>query len=99
LTYQLPGAQDDRDEALRLGGLRRLVDEDGLELGLGEARVAGAHARAAHHVRGAEQLALALALQRPVALLVRRAQLARLVLQLLQLLQLRLPKQATSGRV
>ena len=43
-------AEDERDEALGLGGLRRLVDQDGCEAVARDAVVASARARAADDV-------------------------------------------------
>lgn len=86
--YELPAAEHDGYHALGLGGLCALVDEHRLELELGEARITRAHARAAYDVGVAQQLALALAFERAVALLVRRGQLAGFVFELLEFLQL-----------
>jgi len=47
----LLGAHDERDEGLRLGGLRRLVQQHLAEPEVGQARVAAPDARRAHDVR------------------------------------------------
>ena len=86
---ELLGAKHHRHHALGLGRLHALVDEDRVELLALQPRVARAHASAADHVGRLHQLPLGAFLQHPIALFIHRRQLTRLVLQLLQLVQLR----------
>lgn len=72
----------------RFGGLGRLVDQDGPKLELAQSRIASPDTGAADDVRGAENLLLARADEGLVLSLVVRAQLALLVLELDELLQL-----------
>jgi len=88
--HELPCAAHHRNQALGLGGLRRLVDQHVAEREARQPWVAGTDARRADHLRVAENLALDRTLQRLELLLVARRQLALFVLELLQLLQLAL---------
>jgi hypothetical protein len=86
--HHLLGTVHQRDEALGLRGLRRLVHQHLAKAKVGQARVAGAHAGGADDVGVLQDLALGGPLERLVLAFVGRAQLAQLVLELLQLAQL-----------
>ena len=86
--HELLRAEHDRDEALGLRRLRRLVDEHLPEAHRVDARVAGGRARAADDVRRLKDLALGGALELVVLFLVGLRELAQLLLEHPQLVQL-----------
>ena len=83
--HHLLGARDEGDEALGLRRLRGLVHEYRPEPKLRQARVPRPRARRADDVRRLQDVQLQALRQRPVPPLVLGAQLAELVLELLQL--------------
>ena len=87
--HHLLRAHDERDEALGFRRLRALVHEHLAEAKVRQPRVAGADGGYAHDVRRGDNLPFDLALQPLVSPFVVAAQLAELVLELLQLLELR----------
>mmetsp|Transcript_9039 Transcript_9039/g.36954 ORF Transcript_9039/g.36954 Transcript_9039/m.36954 type:complete len:402 (-) Transcript_9039:474-1679(-) len=84
----LLGTRYERDEALRLGGLRVLIDEHVAETEVGQPRVACAHACAAYHISGLQHLALGRFQQRAILFFVLLAELAGLHFELAELSQL-----------
>ena len=86
----LLGAHDERDEAFRFRRLRALVHEHLAEAKVRQPRVPRADGGYANHVRGGDDLALNLTLQTLMPPLVVAAELAEFILELLQLLKLRL---------
>ena len=86
--HELLGAEHHGDQALDLGGLRGLVDQDLPEAEVREAHVPGPDARGADHVGVLEDLALREAPQGVVLLLVGGRELPELVAELHELLEL-----------
>mmetsp|Transcript_5605 Transcript_5605/g.9207 ORF Transcript_5605/g.9207 Transcript_5605/m.9207 type:complete len:232 (+) Transcript_5605:1356-2051(+) len=86
--YELLDAHHDGDEALRLHGLRRLVDEQLSEAQVGQPRVPRPHTGHANHVGRLQDLPLRLRSQMAKPPGVGGDQVANLVLEPLQLAQL-----------